>query len=98
MAKRKRASTKKSAKETTPDSQDQDDEVLEWQTFVHRQKQKKATNEFPEYDNLGKNLGYIVELKGKKDAWEAMPQYRRWNRTSHSARVVKSAAEIKISR
>lgn len=98
MAKRKRASTKRSAKETTPDSEDQDDEILEWRCSVHRQKQKKVTNEFPEFDDIGKNLGYVVELKGKRDAWEAMPQYRRWNRTSSETRVVKSATDIRISR
>jgi len=98
MAKRKRASNKRSAKEATPDSEDQDDEILEWQTIIHRQKQRKATNEFPEYDDIGKNLGYTVELKGKKDAWEAMPQYRRWNRTSSETRVMKHATDIRTSR
>jgi len=83
MAKRKRASsTKKSVKEATPNSEDEDSEFLEWRCIVHRQTPRNATpNEFPEYNDLGKNLGYIVELAGKKDAWKAMPQYRRWNCT-----------------
>jgi len=79
MAKRKRASAKKTTKNSVKEGTS-DNEILDWRCIVHRQTKKNATpNEFPEFDDLGKQLGYTVELKGKKDAWEAMPQYRRWN-------------------